>query len=632
MSDLHFLADDPIGATSEDALGRASFVDSAAAAIADLADGSESAVVALVGPWGSGKTSLSNLVVGALEGAEVTGGAADGTSGQWLIIAFNPWEYQDLASIQTGFFRELRAKMPKSWTGARRSIGELGHAIAPLGSIGAFLGFDASGAAAAVAKLIEGDTSVGSLRAEAEKSLSQVEQRILVVLDDLDRLDPEELLLVFKLIRLTGRLPNMHFLICYDETTLLDVLSRTGVVGSEDPRRGMEYIEKIVQLRLDVPVFRETQVNEYTNRGFGVLIEKGIAISDADMTRFTNVYHRALKRRFTSPRSVKRFYVQVAALYPRLHGEVDVADYLLLTWLRVSEPLVYEMVVKRRDELLGLSVEAREPDPSDLRREWSDLLVAAKVRPEHVEGVAIVVGELFPRFRATWAGRKYGDRDPGGNRVSNYMYFDRYFSFDVPDEDISDSMLATAFDEIVAGRRGATLEQFEGEVSLKASVALAKLNARFDQHPDGAGNVLIWLASRIDDFREDIVDPGSPRRHAQSFARQVFEAVEPSDRASVVQDLLGTDTDMNFIYPIYLSVEGWIADEEPQPSSDATETRELLRSSVARELERRAAASPFDLNGQSGSCSTFGGARMSAACRAGFIHESKVATGTYLTR
>lgn len=64
-----------------------------------------------------------------------------------------------------------------------------------------------------------------------------------MILDDLDRLAPDELLLVFKLVRLIGRLPNVYYLLCYDEQTLLDTLSRSALVGGSEGR-AREYMEK----------------------------------------------------------------------------------------------------------------------------------------------------------------------------------------------------------------------------------------------------------------------------------------------------------------------------------------------------------------------------------------------------
>ena len=77
-----------------------------------------------------------------------------------------------------------------------------------------------------------------------------------MVLDDIDRLHAEELLMVFKLVRLVGRLPNVYYLLAYDEATVLAVITNTKLAGN-DMDRARRYLEKMVQLRLVVPPINE---------------------------------------------------------------------------------------------------------------------------------------------------------------------------------------------------------------------------------------------------------------------------------------------------------------------------------------------------------------------------------------
>lgn len=81
-------------------------------------------------------------------------------------------------------------------------------------------------------------------------------QPILVVVDDLDRLTAEELLAAFKLVRLVGRFPHVHYMLSYDEHTLIVLLDHTDLVSASDERRGLDDLEKIVQVRIDMPLLR----------------------------------------------------------------------------------------------------------------------------------------------------------------------------------------------------------------------------------------------------------------------------------------------------------------------------------------------------------------------------------------
>jgi predicted KAP-like P-loop ATPase len=51
------------------------------------------------------------------------------------------------------------------------------------------------------------------------------------------------------------------------------------------------------------------------------------------------------------PRAIKRFFAQVDALYPLVDGEVNFADFTLLTFLRTFEPNVYQLIIDHKQEL-----------------------------------------------------------------------------------------------------------------------------------------------------------------------------------------------------------------------------------------------------------------------------------------
>lgn len=245
------VADDPIDGSEAfpDTLGRSGFARAVAAAISPMREQDSSSVVALVGPWGSGKTSIMKLAL-----KELRKQAAEPS---WNVVHFNPWLFQDLPSLQVGFLGALQGAVGRKsklrGLKIRSALSSVGKRIAPFGALGAFWGWNLSGPIRGLSHLITRQENPTKDQSELEKLLGKDKTPVLVVLDDLDRLAPSELLLVFKLIRLVGRLPYVHYLVMYDEDTLLDVLSRTGLVGKRDVRRSSDYLEKMIQLRLDVP-------------------------------------------------------------------------------------------------------------------------------------------------------------------------------------------------------------------------------------------------------------------------------------------------------------------------------------------------------------------------------------------
>lgn len=211
---LWFSADRPIGSLEEDLLDRAPFAGSLASAIKGWR-GNESLVVALYGPWGSGKSSVKNMVLQTLRSAEANCP---------LIIEFNPWQWSGQNQLAEAFFQEIGLVLGRSdgsEDGKRRAAKwrtyatylTLGTSFAKsLKAIAPALGLSGWGILDVLAKGMEQSATVaheGSKGVEAQgivqqqtlaeikkelpDSLKELERPILVVLDDIDRLTPEEI-------------------------------------------------------------------------------------------------------------------------------------------------------------------------------------------------------------------------------------------------------------------------------------------------------------------------------------------------------------------------------------------------------------------------------------------------------
>lgn len=230
---LWFSADRPIGSLEEDLLGRASFADSLASAIKGWR-GNESLVVALYGPWGSGKSSVKNMVLQTLRSVEANCP---------LIIEFNPWQWSGQNQLAEAFFQEIGLVLGRSdgsEDGKRRAAKwrtygtylTLGASLAKsLKTILPILGLPGSGIADMLAKGMEQSATVAhegskgveaqgivqqqtlaEIKKELSDSLKELERPILVVLDDIDRLTPEEIRLLFQLVKANADFPNMVYL------------------------------------------------------------------------------------------------------------------------------------------------------------------------------------------------------------------------------------------------------------------------------------------------------------------------------------------------------------------------------------------------------------------------------------
>jgi predicted KAP-like P-loop ATPase len=234
-------ADNPIESSDQDELGRVRVAETLAREILSL-DASAGCVVGILGPWGSGKTSLLNLMRGDLKKSDR----------DLAILEFNPWMFSGTDELLQTFFIEVGAQ----FRGRTDRLAELANDIEAYGEIVAPLRLlpvigvwveRARSAIAAVKKALERRKG-GALanRKRLAEKLAALQTPIVLVIDDIDRLHTEEIREIFKLVRLTASFPNIIYVLAFDRHRVETALSEEGL-------NGRDYLEKILQVAYDIP-------------------------------------------------------------------------------------------------------------------------------------------------------------------------------------------------------------------------------------------------------------------------------------------------------------------------------------------------------------------------------------------
>lgn len=590
-----FFSDDPVEGTADspDRLGRVDYADHVVTVLERVRRQSESGVLALIAPWGAGKSSVLNLTTTTLRTVKAP---------PWVVAEFNPWSFNDLESLLHGFFTTLRAALPKDrrWNESRRALGQLGQAVSPLGKLAVFAGVDASGIAKAASKLISGDTSAAATQRKAEEALRELCQPILIVLDDLDRLAPPELLLVMKLVRLVGRLPNVYYLLAYDEKSLKDVLRRTDLVG-DDESRAADYLEKIVQVRLDLPPLRDRQIGELVDAALEEVLRTNEIQLDADATyRLQQAYHELLRLHLTTPRAINRFFAQVDAFYALVRAEVDFADFMLVTWFRTTAPALYNFLQKHKADLTGTNLRTllgQRETPAQALTRWQETLGDAGVAASEMDATMLVLGLMFLPIRSARENMTYGDYYTTGlarrKGIGHVDYFDRYFSFGVPGDDIADSTVAQALQQLAEGRHGDELSSLRDRLVRDNDRVMRKLLARRETGGVPAKPLLELLAELFDDLPERaglfVVDP---RWNTEYFGRLLLRDIEPTAGPSTLDAMSRSDGGLTLAARIVVRLAEDTPNDDDPPISWLADAKEVMVGHLRERLEN-ATATPI---------------------------------------
>lgn len=256
--------------------------------------------VSIQGDWGSGKTSMMNMIKEKI---------SDSVCPIW----FNTWQFSqfDMGSSlvfsmmevlldELGCEPKIINKIMSGLVGfARRTVKVMTDSAV-------------CGAAADIAEEIMTPESAGNYAKEImelktkfqkavdEKIKSSGKDRVVVFVDDLDRLQPEKAVELLEVMKLFIECSNCVFVIAVD----YDVVTR-GIrqkygedVGEE---KGKSFFDKIIQLPFKVPVAQYDIKNYVRN----MLKNMNISASDEDIELFKNLIQTSIG---LNPRSMKRLF------------------------------------------------------------------------------------------------------------------------------------------------------------------------------------------------------------------------------------------------------------------------------------------------------------------------------------
>ena len=383
-----FDADRPIENRDQDLLGRRLLAESIAQDLLTI-PADHGFTVAIVGEWGSGKSSVLNMVK---EAVESEGEAA-------VVLHFNPWLFGNANDLVTRFFRELGAQLgQKGNEKVKAVVGaliELGRGLSPMIPVPGVA--TAVQAAGSLAEKALGEKSLLDQRDELRKALEELGSRI-VVIDDIDRLEPSETRELMRLVRLTSDLPNVVFLLAFD-------WQHVAVNLRDDVVDGSQYLDKIVQIRYDVPAVRKAVLRRLLTESLNqVLTFHKVMFPDQEV--WWRVFYDVVDPLLENLRDVRRYINSLSAALKAVGGEVASADLLGLEAIRILRPEVFEQL-RSNAQLLVHPVSFALP----LIREEERKARLARL----VEGnddthafLKLVLETLFPATQGFLGGMAYG--------------------------------------------------------------------------------------------------------------------------------------------------------------------------------------------------------------------------------
>jgi len=565
-----YRTDAPLESEEQDLFDRAPFANRVADTISTMADPS-SLVVAIYGPWGDGKTTVLNFIRNRLFKHPSV-----------ITVNFNPWRLDGEKALLQGFFENLAEALDRELATKTERVGDV------LKRYGTLLKAVPGGWAdvAQGAGEVLSSASIDELKKRVGTLLSEEKRRVVIVMDDIDRLEKTEIQAIFRLVKLTGDFQNTSYILAFDDQMVAAAIGeRYAASSGSSYEAGTNFLEKIVQVPLHLPPATEQDLRKHCfSLVDEALNQSQTQLSQQQINEFVSQFISGLEIRLKTPRMAKRYANALHFSLAILKGETYPPDLMLIEGMRVFFTELYDAI--RRNPESVLRTKSRDKGNSKLGE-----FVASHTKgmnEQERKAAENLVEALFPRARTSIYGSDWDTEFARDQRIASEYYFQRYFTYGIDRSDVPDVVfnaliasipdrpideLSTEFTGIITDRNAEKLifkmRDFECKIDPSSAAKLSVVVARNASHyPDPKG----FLAFR------------TPLKQAAIHISQLLRKIPPELRGKQALKVIDEAETLEFV----CECERWFYTpvDSDRERILSTEDEKAMQAAVAKRIEK----------------------------------------------
>ncbi len=436
--------DIPKGHIDEDELGFEPFVKKVATGIKGYSQ-KECFIISVEGQWGIGKTTFMNMVKNELK-RDVE------------FLHFNPWLLTDIESLVVTFFSELMkvinridfdAKLKEEiLQDMKKFLVGLSYILpesVSLGISGTKVKYNIRGTIDKVSaeKKLTLDEQKEKINEYLFNIYKKTGKKILIVIDDIDRLMDKETELIFRLIKGIADFNNIIYVLLFDREIVTKSLIH---FKSED---GSKYLDKVIQYPLVVPKPFSDNVREMLRVRLDEYLTSLSKSYNYPFNQNTwNALYLVLPKYIKTVRDVHKIFATVSFEFESICEDINFVDFLIITIIRLQAHNLYQFI-KEKPEYFSQRGAYEVLDYDQIREGDTGKNLATLIRKQvkEFDDYFELLQIIFPIFD------KYNPHDINNDHenkpIADRFYFDSYFSMTVSADKLSHQQYINLFNKLI---------------------------------------------------------------------------------------------------------------------------------------------------------------------------------------